>query len=569
MNKKDMPIIALLVILMMSWSTIYKKFIQKEQPAPIAIEAPVATPSYKDTELAATAETAAVAVAEVMPAVAENAEQIVLENDKLALTLSSAGGSVVNAVLKEYPTENVADSAPVALDFADQPALAYAGTDGLSAAQIMAVNKLDAQTVQFTKTLDNGLVFSRTIVLGDGYALEVSDKILNPNEAAVVMPTLHIGTGLMIDDSKGKQMRGISLLGADSRVSGELNYWGRKLNKLYRQGDGNQVNVTPEKAPLGNIDWVAAKNKFFVQVLVPHEGISKSFRVQATKADGKKGATTAIATNIGLEGGELSANESRAYTYTYFVGPKDFGVLETAGHKMEEVMEFRTVGFWSGMNFVMEPARKSLRWLLVKIHAVIPNYGVAIILLTLLVRGLFWPLTHKSTESMKRMAEIQPKIKELQAKHKSNPQVMQQETMKLYKENKVNPAAGCLPMFIQIPVFFALYTVLRSAIELRFSEFLWIADLSEPENLFNGMLPFNLSLNILPLLMTGTMVLQQHMTPSSADPQQKQMMTMMPLMMLFIFYSMPSGLTLYWTTSNALMILQLLLRRMKEKKAKA
>jgi YidC/Oxa1 family membrane protein insertase len=566
MNKKDIPIIALLVILMMSWSTIYKKFIQKEQPAPIAIETPAATPSFGDTDLNAVAETAVAAVTEAIQTVAKNAEQIVLENDKLSLTLSSAGGSVVNAELKNYQTSKGGEE-NVSFDFADQPALAYAGTDGLSAAQIMAVNKLDAQTVQFTKTLDNGLVFSRTVVLGDGYALEVSDKILNPNAAAVVMPTLHIGTGLMIDDSKGKQMRGISLLGADSRVSGELSYWGRKLNKLYRQG--NQVNLTPEKAPLGDIDWVAAKNKFFVQVLVPHEGISQSFRVQANKAEGKKGATSSIAANIGLESSELSANESRAYNYTYFIGPKDFGVLETAGYKMEEVMEFRTVGFWSGMNFVMEPARKSLRWLLVKIYGVIPNYGVAIILLTLLVRGLFWPLTHKSTESMKRMAEIQPKIKELQAKYKSNPQVMQQETMKLYKENKVNPAAGCLPMFIQIPVFFALYTVLRSAIELRFSEFLWIADLSEPENLFNGMIPFIGSLNILPLLMTGTMVLQQHMTPSSADPQQKQMMTLMPLMMLFIFYSMPSGLTLYWTTSNVLMILQLLLRRLKEKKAKA
>ncbi|MBT8042233.1 MAG: membrane protein insertase YidC [Kiritimatiellales bacterium] len=170
---------------------------------------------------------------------------------------------------------------------------------------------------------------------------------------------------------------------------------------------------------------------------------------------------------------------------------------------------------------------------------------------------------------------MQPEIKALQEKHKKDPQRLQQETMKLYKEKKVNPMGGCLPMFVQIPVFIALFTVLRNAIELRYSGFLWIADLSQPENLFAGMVPFIGSLNILPIVMSASMIWQQKLSSPGAaatpeqQQQQKMMMVMMPIMMLFFFYTMPSGLVLYWTTSNLLMIGQTGLRNLKKKVAEA
>jgi YidC/Oxa1 family membrane protein insertase len=182
--------------------------------------------------------------------------------------------------------------------------------------------------------------------------------------------------------------------------------------------------------------------------------------------------------------------------------------------------------------------------------------------LTILVRIIFWPLTHKSTKSMRKMQEIQPELKALQAKYKENPQKLQQETWAIYKKNKVNPLSSCLPMVIQIPVFIALFTVLRSAVELRYAPFLWIVDLSEPENLFAGSVPLVGALNILPVLMSGTMALQSYLTPSTGDPQQqKMMMIMMPAMMLFMFYSFPSALSLYWTVSQVLAIVQMLLLR--------
>ncbi|NLG34813.1 MAG: membrane protein insertase YidC, partial [Lentisphaerae bacterium] len=175
-------------------------------------------------------------------------------------------------------------------------------------------------------------------------------------------------------------------------------------------------------------------------------------------------------------------------------------------------------------------------------------------LLTFIIRIVFWPLNHKSMVSTRHMQEVQPLIAALKEKYKGDPQRQQQEMMALYKEHKINPMGGCLPMLIQIPVFFALFVVLRGAIELRFSSFLWISDLSTPENLFQDVLP--IPLNILPIFMGVTMWIQQKLTPSG-DAQQQRMMMMMPVIFTVMFYSFPSGLSLYWSINQVLMIVQL------------
>ena len=227
---------------------------------------------------------------------------------------------------------------------------------------------------------------------------------------------------------------------------------------------------------------------------------------------------------------------------------------------MRDVMEF---GMWRVICY-------PLVWVLNAFHDLVPNYGVAIILLTVLVRLVFWPLTHKSTVGMRRMQEIQPKLKELQAKFKGNPQRLQQETWALYRENKVNPLSSCLPMLIQIPVFVALFNVLRTAVELRYSSFLWIADLSEPERLFPETFAAIGGLNVLPILMAVTMALQSWLTPSTGDRSQKKMMVfLMPAMMLFMFYSFPAALSLYWTLSQVFSIVQMWLIRRQTAKRQA
>ena len=245
-------------------------------------------------------------------------------------------------------------------------------------------------------------------------------------------------------------------------------------------------------------------------------------------------------------------------TTTFFVGPKKQALLWDLG--MRDVMEF---GMWRWLCY-------PLVWVLNLFDSWIPNYGVAIILLTILVRILFWPLTHKSTVGMKKMQELQPKMKEIQKKFKDNPQRLQQETWALYREAKVNPMSSCLPMLIQIPVFIALFNVLRSAVELRYAPFLWIADLSEPEGLFAAYLPFG-GLNVLPILMALTTGLQSAFTPSTGDKsQQRMMMVFMPVMMLVMFYSFPSALSLYWFLSNLFSIGQMwIIRRQTAQKTEA
>ena len=187
------------------------------------------------------------------------------------------------------------------------------------------------------------------------------------------------------------------------------------------------------------------------------------------------------------------------------------------------------------------------------LHKVIPNYGIAIILITIAIKIIFWPLTAKQMKSMKDMQKFQPLMAKIKEKYKDDQARQQQEMMKLYKEHKINPMGGCLPMLVQIPVFFGLFAMLRSAIQLRGAGFLWISDLSQPDTIFHLA---GLAVNPLPIVMTAAMLWQQQITPTTGDAQQAKMMKFMPLMMLFFFYNASSGLALYWTVQQFLSIAQ-------------
>jgi YidC/Oxa1 family membrane protein insertase len=195
-------------------------------------------------------------------------------------------------------------------------------------------------------------------------------------------------------------------------------------------------------------------------------------------------------------------------------------------------------------------------------YSLTSNYGWAIIFLTIIVRIPFIPLINKSQKSMKKMQEIQPRMAEVKEKYKKDPQRMQKEMMELYKKHKVNPVGGCLPMLLQIPVFFALYKILLIAIELRDAPFmLWIKDLSAPDTLFGhipSLFPLigGFALGPLPLVMGITMLIQQKMTPTSADPRQNKIMMFMPIIFTFMFLNFASGLVLYWLMNNILSIAQ-------------
>jgi YidC/Oxa1 family membrane protein insertase len=242
--------------------------------------------------------------------------------------------------------------------------------------------------------------------------------------------------------------------------------------------------------------------------------------------------------------GDIAAQGEYSLALDFYVGPKDFARLDRMHHRQDLVMQFGFFGIVS----------KFLLFIMLGIHSVVFNWGLAIILLTVIVKLCLWPLTTAQVRASKKMTAIQGPLKELREKYKNNPGKVQAETMKLFKHYGVNPAAGCLPIFIQIPIFFGLYFMLRTSSELRFAHFLWIRDLSLADTIAHiGAFP----INILPLVMCATMALQMHMTPMpSADGSQKMIFKLMPVIFLFCCYNFPSGLVLYWTVQNILTILQ-------------
>lgn len=577
MKKNDFIIVGILVVMMFGWMKFYpalekKYFPRPEQPVaeqPVAAPAPEEQPVEKPAQ-ALTAPVVTEGVDALQEEIADLApeELMTVANENIELTVSSHGGAVVSAVLNHYPEHNTDDSGPVVLDFETSPALRYEGLP-VSAGVLEPIR----DGLIYTASLNEGLVFKRTFYLEGEYLLTIEDEFINNSDSPWVLPSSGLPTGPMANPPGVSSMRGVSTLGVDTFSPADgVTHWGKRFRKMQKGVDFfNSTEVSAEIVKSQPVDWVAAKSKFFVQILTPVEqGEANGFEFSVRRdGEGKKMVANEVTASLQFDEQLIGAGERFARSTKAYIGPKDFGFLKTQGLEQTEVMEFQSTGFFKFMNPIMYPIKRALLWGLLN-FAIFGNYGIAILILTIIVRVIFWPLTHKSTESMKRMQQLQPQMAALKEKYKDNPQRMQQETMALYKENKVNPMGGCLPMLIQIPVFIALFAVLRSAIELRYSSFLWIRDLSEPENLFAGMIPIVGSLNILPLLMSATMMWQQKLTTgsSAATPeqqqQQKMMAVMMPIMMLFFFYSMPSGLVLYWTTSQVLMIAQLLIKKKKE-----
>ncbi len=460
---------------------------------------------------------------------------VVLENDDVRLELSTWGAVVKSVTLKKYAKDRgeISEENPaVAFDFSGSPL----GSGKTVEAFEIAEQKQDSvRFVCGSKT--------RTITLGADYRITLDDDGIGGPVSLGLMRMGDSKNDLLSVDSwamdagKGKE-------GVLHHCEGDSPLKGYLVGGLSGGCSGSKSAAgMPDSASVpfhGVQKWVAVKNRFFVTAFCSSTAANSGFDTTISRdlnAANYRPASVSAAVNL--------ADDAAKRTSVFYVGPKKQSNLWALG--MKDVMEF---GMWRWLCY-------PLVWILNFFNNLIPNYGVAIILLTIFVRLVFWPLTHKSTVGMKKMQEIQPLMKEIQAKYKDNPQRMQQETWALYKQHKVNPMSSCLPMLIQIPVFIALFNVLRSAVELRYASFLWIGDLSEPEALFASWFPFG-GLNILPILMAVSTGLQSAFTPSSGDKnQQRMMMVFMPIMMLVMFYSFPSALSLYWFLSNLFSIGQM------------
>jgi YidC/Oxa1 family membrane protein insertase len=296
-----------------------------------------------------------------------------------------------------------------------------------------------------------------------------------------------------------------------------------------------------ESVLTGKIEWGALSDTYFMGALAPLE--SEGIISLKTIRPGPE----QLMTRFILPPLNLPPGEDKTLQFALYFGPRDIGILKSLNLQLEKAVNF---GFFDIVS-------KPLLWVLNFFYGYLHNYGWAIILLTILVKIVFWPLTHKSYKSMKDMQKLQPKMAKIREKHKDNREQMNQEMMALYKTYKVNPMGGCLPMVIQIPVFFALYSLLGYAIELRHAPFmLWITDLAAPDRLPIGIpIPYvGEGIPVLTLLMGASMFIQQKMTPTTGDPTQAKIMLFLPVVFTFMFINFAAGLVLYWLVNNVLSI---------------
>ena len=287
----------------------------------------------------------------------------------------------------------------------------------------------------------------------------------------------------------------------------------------------------------GQINWAGLMSNYFLSAVMPEAGKTAVFKGRITEGGVWRAA-------VEMQDIALEAGKPTTLNTSWWIGAKDRDMLAGAPNKLSNSVD---LGIFS---FIAIPMLKFLSWM----QAALGNWGVAIILLTILIKVVFWPLSRKSFKSMEQMKKLQPMMKQIQEKHKDDKQAMQQEIMQLYKTYKVNPMGGCLPILIQLPVFVALYQALLNCIELRHASFitylpgtdmLWLADLSVKDPYY-----------ITPLIMGATMFLQQWLSPAMTDPQQRKIMLIMPVVFTVMFINFPSGLVLYWLCNNVLSIAQ-------------
>jgi len=313
-------------------------------------------------------------------------------------------------------------------------------------------------------------------------------------------------------------------------VSGAVLFANGRPQRLSEKG------YKPEFATPSSPSWAAYEDQYFTALFVFPGRLGQAAFLKET-AEGRTGYYVAV---------EASSPASPNAKVVGYIGPKEAESLIALGHGTKAVIRYSK---FLGLN--LKPIAEVMLIGVKLCYRIVPNWGVAIILLTIVIKILFFPLTYSSTKSMARMAELQPKVKALRAKYKKSKtdidqrRQMNEEMMRLYKEEGINPAGGCLPLLIQLPVFVAVYQMLATAIEFRNSPFIpfWINDLSVRDKTF-----------ILPIMMGGTQFITQKMTPTSADPAQAKMMLIMPFIMTFFFIMAQSGLVLYWLTTNVLQI---------------
>lgn len=497
--------------------------------------------------------------------VPEKEKTYLLETDFLRVTFTNLGGAIKKVDFKKYPLK-VDSLQPYPFNQGSSlPALSLSlGEDPISAGSLLTPFSLDKKTthmIQFVQQITPELKLYRSYQLAkntsqkEDYLIKGNIRWENTSENTLTLNKLFINLGTIPPekaDLRGEFMN----FGYHNGLEFESINLKEFIGSSGFLGIGAHPPIPYVTQP-AMAQWGSIKNQFFTAVLSPEKSASEIFSraIEIDSLQGIKTKVKGLTGSLGFIQDPLLPRSSKNLAFDYYVGPKEYNRLQSLGNQQDQVMQFGFFGW----------ASKPLLKLLNFFYGISHNWGIAIILLTILIKTLFWPLTSKGIRSQKitgkKMSFLQEPMKKIREKHKGDNAKIQSEMMALYSREKVNPAGavlGCLPLLIQMPIFFGLFVMLRTASELRFAEFLWVSDLSQPDQLFFiGGFP----INALPLIMTLTTYLQMRMTPmpQNGDEQQlmiQKMMRFMPFIFLFMLYGFASGLALYWTSNNVLTILQ-------------
>jgi YidC/Oxa1 family membrane protein insertase len=510
-------------------------------------------------------------------------ELLVLENDNARYTFSSHGGGMKLVELKRYAAvvgkerrKNPAGPNLASLNQqAPMPVLALLGSEAVQGDGLCKLTRTPAGA-RAEKQLTNGLRVVKEFRLSTNYLMEAAVRLENHGPDALTIPLQewNVGTATPMGphDANIAMMGLIEYNGSKAEYIGDSWFANRTLGCLPGVSRAEYVSGT-------NVVWAAVHNQFFTLAVIPQ---SAAPRLIARRIDLPRPSVSVLADNakamappVGFQGSmiypelTLGTNQAVERRFLVYAGPKEYNLLARLGTQMGNNLDL-IMDYGGFFGFFAKLLLLSMNGL----NAFGLGYGLAIIVITIVIKLLFWPLTNASTKSMKRMAALQPQMKAIQEKYKDDPKKMNANLMKFMKEQKVSPMSGCFPMLLQIPVFFGFYKMLQSAIELRGARFLWAFDLSGPDTVYVigwlNRLNFwpvtwlhDFPVNPIPLIMGATMVWQARMTPPSPgmDPAQQKIMKYMPLMFMVFLYNFSAGLTLYWTVQNLLTIAQMKLTK--------
>jgi YidC/Oxa1 family membrane protein insertase len=461
--------------------------------------------------------------------------EFTIENDVYVATFSSLGGNLKSVRLKQYPGDKGRDSPPremidlgpngetplevrlegkgVVITDAGVP---YQTINGKN----VTLQGEEQATLEFRGTTTSGATITKRLTFsGQTYGIALEIKVENAPQNVSLL-------SVVWNHAIGQHQQA-----ATYTEHGPVALIGRKF--LYEAATG----LVEKEKLLGpdRIRWAGYADTYFLSAIIPPEGDTHSLLLSA-----KEGT---VVTKLAIPWDRQPA------TYTVYVGPKEFSALNAVHPSLDRAIDFG----W--FHFIARP----LLSLLKLSHSLTGNYGIDIILLTVLVKLLFFPLSTKSFKSMAAMQKLQPQLEQLRTQYQNDREALNREMMELYRRHKINPLGGCLPLLVQFPVFIGLYQALMMAIELRQAPFLgWIQDLSQPDRLGTFVLPFvdPPGIPVLTILMGGTMIMQQAMTPMPGDPVQQKIMMLMPIIFTVMFVNFPAGLVLYWLVNNVLSIAQ-------------